>query len=77
MTDVVEELLQKHPGRAILLVTHPVITAMFLATLLGLSPSQARLMRLDECGISVVVREGDETTVATLNAAFHLQGAAA
>jgi len=32
---------------------------------------------LDNCGISVVVRDGDRTTVGTLNAAFHLQGVAA
>jgi broad specificity phosphatase PhoE len=77
MTDVVEELFKQYPARAILLVTHPIITSIYLATLLGLSPTQARLMCLDECGISVIVREGDETTVTTLNAAFHLQGIAA
>jgi broad specificity phosphatase PhoE len=77
MTAVLEELLKQHPAQAILLVTHPVITSIYLATLLGLSPVQARLMRLDECGISVVVREGDEMIVTTLNAAFHLQGIAA
>lgn len=77
MSAVVEELFKEHPSRAILLVTHPVITSIYLARLLGLSPAQARLMRLDECGISVVVREGEETTVTTLNAAFHLQGIAA
>jgi broad specificity phosphatase PhoE len=77
MTAVVAELLKQHPAQAILLVTHPVITSIYLATLLGLSPAQARLMRLDECGISVVIREGDEMTVTTLNAAFHLQGIAA
>jgi hypothetical protein len=32
---------------------------------------------LDNCGISVVLREDDRTTVTTLNAAFHLQGLAA
>jgi hypothetical protein len=37
----------------------------------------ARQVTLDNCGVSVVVRAGDSTTVATLNAAFHLQGVAA
>jgi hypothetical protein len=32
---------------------------------------------LDNCGISIVVREDGRTTVSTLNAAFHLQGVAA
>jgi hypothetical protein len=35
-----------------------------------------RQVTLDNCGISVVIREGEETTVTTLNAAFHLQGVA-
>ena len=39
--------------------------------------SQARQVTLDNCGISVVVRENEETAVSTLNAAFHLQGVAA
>lgn len=77
MTAAVEELLKQHADRAILLVTHPVIASIYLAGLLGLSLAQARLMRLDECGISMVVREDEEMSVATLNAAFHLQGVAA
>jgi hypothetical protein len=32
---------------------------------------------LDNCGISVVLRDEQQTTVSTLNAAFHLQGVAA
>ena len=47
-----------------------------LATL-GMTPEQARSVSLDNCGISVVVREEGHTSVTTLNAAFHLQGAAA
>jgi hypothetical protein len=39
--------------------------------------AQARQVALDNCGISVVVRDGDLTSVSTLNASFHLQGAAA
>lgn len=77
LNGAVEELLTKHPGRALLLVTHPIVTSIYLAGVLGLAPAQARLMRLDECGISMVVRDGDETIVTTLNAAFHLQGVAA
>ena len=38
---------------------------------------EARQVVLDNCGISVVVRESGRTTVSTLNAAFHLQGVAA
>ncbi|HZT82547.1 MAG TPA: histidine phosphatase family protein [Gemmataceae bacterium] len=72
-----EELLAQHAGESILVVAHHIVNRTYLAGLLGLTPDQARQVRLDNCGISVVVRDGDETSVSTLNAAFHLQGVAA
>jgi broad specificity phosphatase PhoE len=72
-----EELLAKHAGQSILVVAHHVVNRTYLAGLLGLTPDQARQVTLDNCGISVVAREGSTTAVSTLNASFHLQGAAA
>jgi broad specificity phosphatase PhoE len=72
-----EKLLHEHAGRSILVVSHHIVTRTYLAGLLGLPLEQARQVSLDNCGISVVQREGERTTVTTLNAAFHLQGMAA
>jgi broad specificity phosphatase PhoE len=72
-----EELLSAHAGQAILVVGHHVVNRTYLAGLIGLSLAQARQLSLDNCGISVVVREGEHTSVSTLNAAFHVQGLAA
>jgi broad specificity phosphatase PhoE len=72
-----EELLTKHAGQSILVVAHHVVNRTYLAGLMGLTPGQARLVTLDNCGISVVTREDVTTTVSTLNASFHLQGVAA
>ena len=72
-----ERLLETHAGGSILVVAHNVVNRTFLAVLLGLTPGQARRVSLDNCGISVVLREDGRTTVTTLNAAFHLQGLAA
>jgi broad specificity phosphatase PhoE len=72
-----EQLLAQHAGEAILVVGHHVVNRTYLAGLLGLTPDQARQVKLDNCGISVVVHESDGTRVSTLNAAFHLQGVAA
>src|SRR5262249_18315875 len=58
-----EELLKVHAGHSILVVAHHVVNRTYLAGLLGLSPDQARQVTLDNCGISVVLREGEETTV--------------
>lgn len=72
-----DALLTRHAGEAILVVAHHVVNRTFLAGLLGLPTAQAGRVSLDNCGISVVVRDGEVTSVSTLNAAFHLQGMAA
>ena len=72
-----DELLQRHAGASVLVVAHHVVNRTYLAGLLGLTPDQARQVTLDNCGISVVVCEGEEVAVNTLNAAFHLQNVAA
>jgi broad specificity phosphatase PhoE len=77
VTQTMGKLLDEHAGNAILVVGHHVVNRTYLAGLLGLTPAQARAVILDNCGISLVVRDGEETTVSTLNAAFHLQGLAA
>jgi broad specificity phosphatase PhoE len=69
-----EELLSAHEGHALLVVAHHIVNRTYLAGVLGLTPDQARQVTLDNCGISVVVRDGDQTAVCTLNAAFHLHG---
>ena len=74
---VLEGLLERHRGESVLVVAHHVVNRTYLAGVLGLAPGQARQVALDNCGISVVVRESDSTMVTTLNAAFHLQGVAA
>jgi broad specificity phosphatase PhoE len=71
------ELLHKHAGHSILVVAHHIVNRTYLAGLLGLKPDQARQVSLDNCGISVVIKQRESTTVSTLNAAFHLQGVAA
>ena len=77
VTPALEDLLRTHAGEAFLVVAHHVVNRTYLAGLLGLPPNQARQVTLDNCGISVVVQDGERTTVSTLNAAFHLQGVAA
>lgn len=77
VTPVLDELLDIHAGESILIVAHYIVNRTYLAGLLGLTPDQANQVTLDNCGISVVVRDDVGTTVNTLNAAFHLQGVAA
>lgn len=75
--DGIEQLMQVHAGKSILVVAHRYVHLAYIAAVLQLSQIQAAAVALEHCGISVVVREDKVTTVATLNAAFHLQGLAA
>ena len=77
VSTTMEELLSVRAGQSILVVAHHVVNRTYLAGLLGLAMDQARHVTLDNCGISVVIREDEDTMVGTLNAAFHLQGVAA
>lgn len=69
-----DRLLVEQAGKSILVVSHHVVNRTYLAGLLGLPPSQARRVSLDNCGISVVIREKDKSSVQTLNGVLHLQG---
>jgi broad specificity phosphatase PhoE len=73
----IDKLFSKHMGQSVLVIAHHVVHRTYLAGVLGLPLGNARQVILDNCGISIVVREKKETTVSTLNAAFHLQGVAA
>jgi broad specificity phosphatase PhoE len=72
-----EELFARHAGQSFLVVAHHIVNRTYLAGLLGLPPSQARLVSLDNCGISVVTHEAGRARLSTLNATFHLDGSAA
>jgi hypothetical protein len=69
-----DELLELCAGQAALVVAPLSVLRVYLGDLLGFP---AGLVTLAPCGVSGVMHDGDETTVRTLNAAFHLQGVAA
>jgi broad specificity phosphatase PhoE len=76
VTATLDELFERHPGQAALVVAHRLVHLAYLARVLHMTAEQAEQVQLDNCGVSVVVREGRQTAVNTLNASFHLQGAA-
>lgn len=72
----IDEILNRHAGTTVVVVSHHVVARTYLAGVMGLGPGRARAVSLANCGISVVHREQGKTTVATVNAGFHLQGVA-
>jgi broad specificity phosphatase PhoE len=71
-----DEIVARHVGSTVLVVSHHIVNRTYLAGVLGLGPARARMVSLDNCAISIVHREQGKSTVATLNAASQLQGIA-
>ena len=69
---VFSELLQRHEGQIIAVVSHQIVCRVYLAGLLGLSPGQARRVRLENCGISVVRMMEGQPVLWSLNSSLHL-----
>ncbi len=76
-TKAILELFQAHEGETFFVVAHHVVNRTYLAGLLGLQPSQAKQVTLANCSVSIVVKEGRQTSIHTLNSTFHLHGVAA
>jgi len=68
-----EQLMDAHLGKKIVVVGHNVVGRVFLAGLLGVPLSGARRVSHSNGGISVLQRRGGQTTLLTLNSTFHLK----
>ncbi len=76
-TFAINEIIERHSGQTILIVSHHIVNRTYLASLMGIGVANARTVELDNCGISVVAHDEERMRVNTLNAAFHLQSLAA
>ena len=73
-TRAIDEILAANEGGTVMVISHHIVNRTYLAGVIGLGPARARMISLDNCGISIVHWNRGKTTVATLNAGFHLQG---
>jgi broad specificity phosphatase PhoE len=74
VTMAVEELLERHRGESVLVVSHHVVLRTYLAGLLGLPPDRAREVSIPNCSISTVVQDGAQTRILSLADTRHLAG---
>ncbi|MEZ6142203.1 MAG: histidine phosphatase family protein [Zavarzinella sp.] len=70
----INEILDRHAGANILVVSHHIVNRTFLAGVLGMGPARARMISLDNCALSVIVQENGKTSLNCLNSSFHLDG---
>jgi broad specificity phosphatase PhoE len=68
-----EGLLDAHPGRALLVVSHHVVLRVYLAGLLELGPGRARDLTLPNGAFAVVARDGGPTRVLATAESSHLR----
>ncbi len=72
MVPTIAELVARHPGERIAVVSHNVTNRAYLAALMGIPIDRAREIRQANGGISVIRYEGGRRVVETLNGRFHL-----
>jgi broad specificity phosphatase PhoE len=74
-TPAVRSIAMSHPGGRVAVVAHNVVNRAVLAGWLGVPIERAPAIRQDNAGINVIDFDADgSATVATLNAALHLEG---
>jgi broad specificity phosphatase PhoE len=69
-----ERLLRDHTQGDLLIVTHNIVARVYVAHLLGIAVSQARSIRQDNGGISVIALCDGTAKLLTLNSILHLNG---
>lgn len=68
----IDRLLERHAGKALVVVAHNVVNRAYLAGLMGLDLGRAKDVRQSNCGVNVIRRRSGQTELLTLNAHFHL-----
>lgn len=69
----VQELVERHPTDAIVLVGHTVINRVILLAVLGLGNDRFWRIRQDTCAINIFESDEDGFTVVSLNDTCHLR----
>lgn len=72
-TPAFADMLARHAGQTILVVSHHVVNRTYLAQALGLPQQAGRAVALDNCGVSVVVQTPERIRVKMWNATMHLK----
>jgi broad specificity phosphatase PhoE len=69
---VIQQLLEEHIGKTVLVVAHNVVNRVILADLLGIKIRKAKDITQANTGVNVIRHRNGETELLTLNAHFHL-----
>jgi broad specificity phosphatase PhoE len=70
----IEEVMQRHPGGVVAIVSHRIVIRACVAYLIGMPLADARRLSPSTCGISLLRYRRGEMEVVTFNSQFHLSG---
>lgn len=68
----INELLDKHVGQNIVIVSHNMSNRVYLAEYIGIDLKHARKLRQLNCCVNLLQRTAGQTELVTLNSAWHL-----
>lgn len=69
---VFRQCLERCPDGEAVFVSHNIVLRIFVAHLVGLTPSRARVIRQDNCGVSVLADDRQSFKLISSNSTFHL-----
>ena len=68
-----DEIIKRHPGETVLIVSHNAVLKVLIAHALGLPTSKCRSIKTSNLGITVLESKNGRFSVRTLNSIFHLR----
>jgi len=69
-----QELMDKHRGKTIVVVAHNVVNRALLAPIMGIDMKFAKEISQANTGVNILKNDGQQTKLVTLNSFFHLEG---
>ncbi len=72
---LIKQIIHDHPSQQVVIVSHQIVTRVFIGYLLELPARRVRQIKLANGGISVVSCTAEKMQLVTLNAALHLEDA--
>jgi broad specificity phosphatase PhoE len=70
----INELLDRHRGKAFAVVAHNVVNRALLAPIMGVDMKYAKEIAQANTGVNILKNDGHRTKLVTLNSFFHLEG---
>lgn len=69
-----DQVVQQHAGQQVAIVAHTVVNRTLLGTFLGIDLADAQNLAQENCCVNLLKAKDGQTSVVTMNSAFHMAG---